>query len=84
MKRILGFSGKSMRWIQGYLESSYVFVLINESSKKKIISKGFREGDPFTPFLFIMIGQGLTNLMREVVKKVISRLEKHNVKLTLL
>jgi len=46
----LSFCAKWIRWINGYLESSHVSILVNGSHTKEIrLENGLRQGDPLTP-----------------------------------
>lgn len=43
-------------------------VLVNGSATVDfLVGKGLRHGDPFSPFLFILVIEGLTRLMQKVV-----------------
>jgi len=51
------------------LESSTVSVLINGSPTEEFKpSRGLRQGDPLAPFLYLVVAEGLTGLVRQVVK----------------
>ncbi|XP_071708448.1 uncharacterized protein [Rutidosis leptorrhynchoides] len=56
----LGFSNKWCRWINGCLNSARSSILINGSPTKEFpIKRGLRQGDPLSPFLFIIVMEGL-------------------------
>ena len=43
-------------------------MLVNGSPTKKFVpSKGLRQGDPLTPFLFLIVADGLAGVVRNVV-----------------
>ncbi|MCI65328.1 LINE-1 reverse transcriptase like, partial [Trifolium medium] len=43
-------------------------VLVNESPTSDFnVSKGLRQGDPLSPFLFLIVVEGLTGLMHKAV-----------------
>lgn len=66
----LGFGEKLIFWIKGCLSSSRASVLINGSATKEFhISKGVRQGDPLSPFLFIIAMEGLNVAMRTACQK---------------
>jgi len=69
MMRKMGFHMKWISWIQGCLESASISVLVNESPTDEFKpERGLRQGDPLAPFLFLIVAEGLTGLVRQAVK----------------
>ena len=61
---------KSFKWIRGCLTSTSVSILIKESpSKEFMLQRGLRKGYPPGPFLFTIVAEGLSGLMREAQVK---------------
>jgi len=61
----LGFSLLWIEWIKACMESASVSVLVNGSPMEEFKPKrGLRQGDPLAPFLFLIVAEGLTGLMR--------------------
>lgn len=60
------FGEKWRRCIKGFLTSSKASVLINVISTDEFTpSRGVRQGDPLSPFLFITLMEGLSFTMKE-------------------
>ena len=60
----MGFGSKWCNWIQTYLNSSSVSVLVNGSLTKEFkMKRGVRQGDPLAPFLFLLVAEGLNALV---------------------
>ncbi|GJU63332.1 putative RNA-directed DNA polymerase, eukaryota, reverse transcriptase zinc-binding domain protein [Tanacetum coccineum] len=56
----LGFGNKWRSWIRAYLHSSRASVLVNGILTSELsIKRGLRQGDPLSPFLFILVIEGL-------------------------
>ncbi|XP_068474709.1 secreted RxLR effector protein 78-like [Phaseolus vulgaris] len=69
MLQRMGFHNRWILWIRGCMESASVSVLVNGSPTEEFIpSRGLRQGDPLAPFLFLVVAEGLTGLVREAVK----------------
>jgi len=70
MKGKLGFCSKWIKWINIYLESSIISILVNGSPTQEFKpSRGLRQGDPLAPFLILIVEKGLTSIVRQANKK---------------
>ncbi|GJX75160.1 putative RNA-directed DNA polymerase, partial [Tanacetum coccineum] len=62
----MGFSNNWRSWIRGCLNSAYASVLVNGSPTPEFkIEKGLRQGDPLSPFLFILAIEALNVVLEE-------------------
>jgi hypothetical protein len=65
----MGFAGEWRRWIRACVCQSSMSVLVNGSPTEDFsVGKGLRQGDPLSPFLFLIIAEGLTCLMSKAVE----------------
>ncbi|GKV11739.1 hypothetical protein SLEP1_g22962 [Rubroshorea leprosula] len=66
----MGFCDIWRKWIKECLSSSTVSVLVNGSATKEFkVSKGLRQGDPLSPFLFLIVAEGLNGIINSAVSK---------------
>lgn len=63
----MGFNGRWRYWIKECLVSASVSMLVNDSPTKEFyVSKGLQQGDPMAPFLFLIVAEGLTRLIKKM------------------
>lgn len=64
----MGFGMKWRKWMRSCLKSASISLLANGSPTKEFkMEKGVRQGDPISPFLFILAAEGLNAMMKEAV-----------------
>ncbi|GKU94711.1 hypothetical protein SLEP1_g8164 [Rubroshorea leprosula] len=70
MMEKMGFDKVWREWIAECLRSNTVSVLVNGSATKEFsMSRGLRQGDPLSPFLFLMVAEALNGLTSTAVEK---------------
>ncbi|XP_057774901.1 uncharacterized protein LOC130993882 [Salvia miltiorrhiza] len=66
----MNFDGIWRKWIQGCLQSATASVLVNGSSTGDFkMERGLRQGDPMSPFLFLIVAEGLNALVERAVER---------------
>ncbi|GJS77798.1 reverse transcriptase domain, reverse transcriptase zinc-binding domain protein [Tanacetum coccineum] len=64
------FGSKWCKWVENCLNSSSMLILVNGSPTEEFtLEQGVRQGDPLSPFLFILAAKGLNALVSEAVAK---------------
>ncbi|KAJ0478339.1 putative RNA-directed DNA polymerase [Helianthus annuus] len=67
--KMMGFPKRWRRWVNACLSSSKASVLVNGSpSKEFYLKRGLRQGDPLSPFLFILVLEVLEVFMKRAVR----------------
>lgn len=70
MMQQMNFGIKWRTWMKGCLESARASVLVNGCPTTEFqLEKGVRQGDPLSPFLFILAMEGLNIALKEAVEK---------------
>ncbi|CAJ2656345.1 unnamed protein product [Trifolium pratense] len=68
MMRRMGFAQRWLKWMRACIFTSFMSVLVNGSPTADfVVGKGLRQGDPLSPFLFLIVAEGLTRLMQKAV-----------------
>eukprot|EP00253_Pinus_taeda_P032540 PITA_32540 len=72
MEKILsafGFANAWIRWIMNLVSSSFFSILINGIPSSTFCpSRGLRQGDPLSPFLFIIMAEGLGRSLNAAIQ----------------
>ncbi|XP_071691484.1 uncharacterized protein [Rutidosis leptorrhynchoides] len=67
---LMGFRAKWRGWILSCLKSASISVLVNGSPTSEFkLERGVRQGDPLSPFLFIIVAEGLNVMTKKAVYK---------------
>ncbi|XP_019451799.1 PREDICTED: uncharacterized protein LOC109353895 [Lupinus angustifolius] len=60
-----GFPSSLRRWVRNCLSYTSMHVLVNGSPTDQfLVSRGIRQGDPMAPFLFLLVVEGFSGLIR--------------------
>ncbi|KAJ9545577.1 hypothetical protein OSB04_025284 [Centaurea solstitialis] len=66
----MGFGPKWRKWIRGCLVSASISILVSESPTKELkMERGLRQGDPLSPFLFLIAGEALQQMTIQACSK---------------
>ncbi|GAU23824.1 hypothetical protein TSUD_27340 [Trifolium subterraneum] len=65
----MGFAEGWVKWIRACIFESSMSVLVNGSPTEDFkVCKGLRQGHPLSPFLFLIVAEGLTRMIRRAVE----------------
>lgn len=65
----MGFGNKWLKWIKGGVFNSFLSVLVNGSTTEDFkVTRGLKQGDPLSLFLFSIVVEGLATMIRRVVR----------------
>ncbi|GJW49120.1 reverse transcriptase domain, reverse transcriptase zinc-binding domain protein [Tanacetum coccineum] len=66
----MGFGDRWCNWIEACFKSSRISVLVNGSPTGEFsMERGIRQGDPLSPFLYLIAAEGLNVTLKEAVSK---------------
>lgn len=66
MLKIMGFGSMWLKWMDSAVFTSSISVLVNGSPSEDFqVTKGLRQGDPLSPFLFTIVVEGLAGMVRK-------------------
>ena len=64
MLKDFGFCREWIEWVMGLVSSPFLSILLNGSPTRVFSpSRGIRQGDPLSSFLFILVAEGLSRLI---------------------
>lgn len=70
MMRGMNFPLEWIRWISGCITSASANVLVNGIPSGEFkLERGFRQGDPLSPFLFLVVAEGLNVLTKRAIRE---------------
>ncbi|XP_058725808.1 uncharacterized mitochondrial protein AtMg01250-like [Vicia villosa] len=69
MMRRMGLGNVWMNWMKALIFSRKMSVLTNGSpSKEFVVERGLHQGDPISPFIFVIVVEGLNLLIKKAVE----------------
>ncbi|XP_058726122.1 uncharacterized protein LOC131597440 [Vicia villosa] len=65
----MGFGDVWMSWMEAFIFSSHMSVMVNGSPTKELtVERGLRQGDSISPFLYVIVAEGLKWLINRAVE----------------
>jgi len=73
----MGFHSQWIHWMSMCVESVDYFVLVNgEQVGPIILGRDLRQGDPLSPYLFIICAEGLSSMIRDAETRGVLTVQK--------
>lgn len=67
---LMGFGPKWRRWVNQCLKTAIISILVNGSPTTPFkMGRGLRQGDPISPFLFVLATEAFNQMMKIVIDK---------------
>ncbi|GKV53298.1 hypothetical protein SLEP1_g59830, partial [Rubroshorea leprosula] len=64
----MGFDPKWRRWINECLKTTEASILLNGSTTRQVkINKGLRQGDPLSPYVFLLVAESLNGIISSAI-----------------
>ncbi|XP_058783160.1 uncharacterized protein LOC131657815 [Vicia villosa] len=75
----MGFGDRWIKWMELLVFNSNMSVLVNGNPTKEFaVHRGLRQGDPLSPFLYVLVEEGLSGLIRQSIE--VGEFESFNIK----
>ena len=69
MERI-GFHEKWIGWVYECISLAYFSIMVNGELRDNIVpTRGLRQGDPLSPYLFLLFSKGLNGLINNAINE---------------
>lgn len=69
MLKRMGLGDRWLKWMEATVFMSSMWILVNGSPTHEFqVSRGLRQGDPLSPFLFTIVVEGLAGMVRQAVR----------------
>ncbi|XP_058752759.1 uncharacterized protein LOC131625939 [Vicia villosa] len=69
MMQRMDFGHRWLKWMELLVFNSNMSILVNGSPTKEFtVSRGLRQGDPLSPFIFVLVAEGLAGLVKKSIE----------------
>ncbi|GAU24019.1 hypothetical protein TSUD_328220 [Trifolium subterraneum] len=68
LNEVIDLAKRWLKWMRACIFESSMSILVNGSPTEDFkVGRGLRQGDPLSPFLFLIVAEGLASMMNKVV-----------------